>query len=125
SVDWERLARGVDTLVIFMGVSGAPEIAERLMAHGRSGETPVAVIRWGTYEHQECHVTALSELAHLIESRAIAAPAIIVIGEVVRLREKLNWFHPARESASQRKGTKGQRVKGSEWEELVLSTFDL
>jgi uroporphyrinogen III methyltransferase/synthase len=91
-VDWERLARGVDTLVIFMGVSSAPQIAEQLMAHGLSGETPAAVIRWGTYEHQECHSAALAELAHLIEGRAIAAPAIIVIGEVVRLREKLNWF---------------------------------
>jgi uroporphyrinogen III methyltransferase/synthase len=94
-LDWGRLALGVDTLVIFMGVSGAPEIAERLMAHGRSGETPAAVIRWGTYEHQECHITALAELAGLIESRGVTSPAIIVIGEVVRLREKLNWFGSA------------------------------
>src|SRR5262249_43774075 len=95
SVDWEGLARGVDTLVIFMGVSSATQIGERLMPHGLSGETRAVVIRWGTYEHQECHVTALGELAHLIEARAIAAPATIVIGEVVRLREKLNWFDPA------------------------------
>jgi hypothetical protein len=54
-------------------------------------------------------------LAHLIESRGVMSPAVIVIGEVVRLREKLNWFYPAREAASQRKGTKGQRtgVEGS------------
>jgi siroheme synthase len=65
------------------------------MAHGRGGETPAAVIRWGTYGHQECHVATLAELAHLIESRCVASPAIIVIGEVVRLREKLNWFGPA------------------------------
>ncbi|HEU0184647.1 MAG TPA: uroporphyrinogen-III C-methyltransferase [Blastocatellia bacterium] len=96
SVDWGRLALGVDTLVIFMGVGGAPEIAERLMAQGRGGETPAAVIRWGTYGHQECHVTSLAELARLIESRGVTAPAIIVIGEVVRLREKLNWFGSAK-----------------------------
>jgi uroporphyrinogen III methyltransferase / synthase len=95
SVDWERLALGVDTLVIFMGLGGAREIAERLMAHGRGVETPAAVIRWGTYEHQECHVTTLAELAHLIESRGVTSPAIIVIGEVVRLREKLNCFGSA------------------------------
>ncbi|HEY6402821.1 MAG TPA: hypothetical protein VI479_15495, partial [Blastocatellia bacterium] len=82
--------------VIFMGVGGAPEIAGRLMAHGRGGETPVAVIRWGTYEHQEAHVTSLAELPHLIESRGVTSPAIIVIGEVVRLREKLNWFDSAK-----------------------------
>ncbi len=92
NVDWGRLARGVDTLVIFMGVSGARRIAEQLIALGLAAETPAAVIRWGTYEHQECHVTSLAELPNLIEARAVAAPAIIVIGEVVRLREKLNWF---------------------------------
>jgi uroporphyrinogen III methyltransferase/synthase len=96
SVNWGRLARGADTLVIFMGVNSAAEIAERLMAHGLGGETPAAVIRWGTYEHQECHVAALAELAHLIEARAVTPPAIIVIGEVVRLREKLNWFDSAK-----------------------------
>src|SRR5262245_41994584 len=96
SVDWGRLARGVDTLVIFMGVSNAPEITEQLMAHGLGADTPSAVIRRGTYGHQECHITALAELARLIEARAITAPAIIVIGEVVRLREKLNWFDSAK-----------------------------
>jgi uroporphyrinogen III methyltransferase / synthase len=96
SVNWGWLARGADTLVIFMGVNSAAEIAERLMAHGLGGETPAAVIRRGTYEHQECHVAALAELAHLIEARAVTAPAIIVIGEVVRLREKLNWFDSAK-----------------------------
>ena len=112
TVYWERLARGVDTLVIFMGVCGAPQITERLMAHGRRGETPAAVVRWGTYERQECHVTALAELADLIEARAITAPAIIIIGEVVRLREKLSWFGPAADCKNtfQHKGAKDQRV---------------
>jgi uroporphyrinogen III methyltransferase / synthase len=98
-VDWARLALGVDTLVIFMGVGGAREIAERLAGHGRSVETPAAVIRWGTYEDQECHVTTLAKLANLIESRGLTSPAIIIIGEVVRLREKLNWFDHAAEYA--------------------------
>jgi siroheme synthase len=82
-----------------MGVSGAREIAERLMAHGRDGDTPVAVIRWGTYERQECHVATLAELARLIESRGVTSPAVIVVGEVVRLREKLNWFDSASDCA--------------------------
>jgi uroporphyrinogen III methyltransferase/synthase len=99
SLDWGRLALGVDTLVIFMGVSGAPEIAERLMTYGRNGDTPTAVIRCGTYEHQECHVATLAELARLIESRGVTSPAVIVVGEVVRLREKLNWFDSASDYA--------------------------
>ncbi|MBO0857023.1 MAG: uroporphyrinogen-III C-methyltransferase [Chloracidobacterium sp.] len=99
SVDWGRLASGVDTLVIFMGVSAAPEIAELLMGHGRDGNTPTAVIRRGTYEHQECHVATLAELAHLIESLGVTSPAVIVVGEVVRLREKLNWFESASDYA--------------------------
>jgi uroporphyrinogen III methyltransferase/synthase len=111
-VDWKRLAHGADTLVIFMGVSGAPEIAELLMAHGLGAETPAAVIRWGTYEHQECHVTALAELAGVIESRAVTAPAIIVIGEVVRLREQLNWFDSAAGYAKAF-NAKGERIKES------------
>lgn len=92
SVHWERLARSLDTLVIFMGVARARLIAEQLIAHGRPGDTPAAVIRWGTYSHQECHVCALAEIADLIEAQAVSAPAIIVIGEVVRLREKLRGF---------------------------------
>jgi uroporphyrinogen III methyltransferase/synthase len=92
AVHWERLARSVDTLVIFMGVARARRISEQLIAHGRPGDTPAAVIRWGTYSHQECHVCALAEIADLIEAQAISAPAIIVIGEVVRLREKLCGF---------------------------------
>ena len=110
TVYWERLALGVDTLVIFMGVGSARVIAERLMAHGRGAQTPAAVISWGTYEHQECHICALAELAELIRSRAITAPAIIVIGEVARLREQLNWFGSDCENLSQHKGTKDQRI---------------
>jgi uroporphyrinogen III methyltransferase / synthase len=92
SIDWERLACGVDTLVIFMGVARARVLTERLMGNGRCPDTPAAVIRWGTYGHQECHTSTLGELADLIESREIASPALLIVGEVVRLREQLQWF---------------------------------
>jgi uroporphyrinogen III methyltransferase / synthase len=90
SIHWEHLAHSVDTLVIFMGVGRARLIADQLIEHGRNGDTPAAVIRWGTYEHEECHVATLADLADLIETRGITAPAIIVIGEVVRLRRRLH-----------------------------------
>ena len=91
---WEHLAAGVDTLVFFMGISRAAEIAAQLMRHGRGPGTPVAVIRWGTYARQEIYVTTLEELAALVERERVTSPAIIVVGEVVRLREQLQWFAP-------------------------------
>jgi uroporphyrin-III C-methyltransferase len=94
AIRWEHLARGVDTLVFFMGVARISEIAAQLIKHGRRAETPVAVIRWGTYEHQETYVSNLAEVTALVERERAASPAIIVIGEVVRLREQLQWFAP-------------------------------
>jgi uroporphyrinogen III methyltransferase/synthase len=92
SIRWEELANGVDTLVFFMGVGRIREITEQLILHGRSKETPVAVIRWGTYNDQETHISTLNDVADLVRQKAVEAPALIVIGEVVRLREKLRWF---------------------------------
>jgi uroporphyrinogen III methyltransferase/synthase len=92
SIRWEQLATGVDTLVFFMGVSRAREIAEQLIEHGRPAETPVAIIRWGTYAKQETQVSDLAGIAALVEQQQIKSPAIVVVGEVVRLREQLHWF---------------------------------
>ena len=94
AIRWEHLANGVDTLVFFMGVSKLGEISSKLIANGRSPETPVAIIEWGTYDHQHLVVGHLSEIAALAERERIGPPAIIVVGEVVRLRESLQWFAP-------------------------------
>lgn len=92
SVRWDHLAKGVDTIVIFMGVGQIREISEQLIRFGRSEETPVAVIRWGTYERQETWITTLARVAEMITETQIRAPAIIVVGNVVRLRSELQWF---------------------------------
>jgi uroporphyrinogen III methyltransferase/synthase len=92
SIRWEHLATGVDTLVFFMGVSHIGEIAERLIEHGRDAATPVAVVRWGTYAHQETYVSDLANIAALVKRERVKSPAIIVVGEVVRLRERLRWL---------------------------------
>jgi uroporphyrinogen III methyltransferase/synthase len=91
-INWVQLATGVDTLVFFMGVSQIREIAHQLLKHGRSAETPVAVIRWGTYAQQEVYASVLRNIVDLMETNGVKSPAIILVGEVVRLRERLNWF---------------------------------
>ncbi len=81
-----------DTLVILMGVAHLREIAGDLMEKGRAPETPVAVIRWGTYDGQQTLCGTLRTIADEAERACLRAPAVIIVGEVVRLRERLNWF---------------------------------
>jgi uroporphyrin-III C-methyltransferase len=81
-----------ETVVVLMGLSHLREIAEELMNSGRAVETPAAVIRWGTYNGQETVTGTLGTIADDAERAGMRAPAVIIIGEVVRLRERLNWF---------------------------------
>ncbi|MGH7797908.1 MAG: uroporphyrinogen-III C-methyltransferase [Candidatus Binatia bacterium] len=93
SVNWSKLATAVDTIVILMGLGNLPVIVSKLLAHGRAPETPVAVVRWGTTPDQEI-VTAT--LADIVERSAyMRAPALIVVGDVVSLTDKLDWFSPS------------------------------
>jgi uroporphyrinogen III methyltransferase/synthase len=92
SIDWDSLARGIGTLVFFMGVKNLPDITQKLIAHGRPPDTPVALIRWGTTPGQQTVAGTLENIAERVEAAALKAPAIIVVGEVVRLRESLRWF---------------------------------
>ncbi|GED69136.1 hypothetical protein BRE01_28380 [Brevibacillus reuszeri] len=89
--DWAALA-SVETLVIYMGVKNLSRIKERLLAHGKAKDTPVALVRWGTLREQQTVVGRLESIDQEAASAGFTAPAIIVIGEVVRLRESLNWF---------------------------------
>ena len=90
SVDWAKLATAVDTLVILMGLHNLPAIVAKLVAHGRCAETPVAVIQQGTFEQQQIVIGALANIVE--KSAGLKAPALIVVGEVVKLQEKLDWF---------------------------------
>ena len=82
----------VDTLCFVMGVGNLPVIAEKLMAHGRAASTPVALVRWGTKTVQEVLVSTLEHVVEDVAKAKLKAPAIIVVGDVVNLREKLQWF---------------------------------
>ncbi|MBI2999938.1 MAG: uroporphyrinogen-III C-methyltransferase [Deltaproteobacteria bacterium] len=90
SVDWGRLATAVDTLVVLMGLKNLPMIVANLLAHGRSPETPAALIRWGTTDSQETVTGTLGDIVD--KGVTLRAPVVLVIGEVVSLRDKLRWF---------------------------------
>ncbi len=88
----------VDTLVVLMGAAHLRQIAKDLTAAGSSAQTPAAVIRWGTYEGQQTVIGTLETIAVEAERVGMKAPAVIIVGEVVRLRERLNWFEQSLES---------------------------
>ncbi|MGL5430726.1 MAG: uroporphyrinogen-III C-methyltransferase [Vibrio sp.] len=90
ALDWSTLARGQQTLVIYMGLGNASMISEQLQLHGRQASTPVAIIERGTQTTQQVQIGTLHNLPSLAASAA--APALIVVGEVVTLAAKLHWF---------------------------------
>lgn len=89
-MDWSTLARGNQTLVIYMGLMKSSYIQQQLIEHGRQANTPIAIIERGTQRSQKVFKGQLSDLSQLA-ARA-QAPALIVVGEVVALSEKLHWF---------------------------------
>ncbi|EHU5002669.1 uroporphyrinogen-III C-methyltransferase [Vibrio vulnificus] len=89
-LDWSTLARGQQTLVIYMGLMKSNYIQEQLIKHGRRAQTPIAIIERGTQLSQKVFKGQLSELSDL--AKKAEAPALIVIGEVVQLSQKLDWF---------------------------------
>ncbi|TNF52650.1 uroporphyrinogen-III C-methyltransferase [bacterium] len=102
SIDWAKLATGVGTIVFLMTVKNLPSVCERLIQHGRSPETQVAVIRWGTRPDQTTLVSTLKNISQLVKERDIKPPAVMVVGDVVKLRNNLRWY--------EKKPLFGQRV---------------
>ncbi len=90
--NWQALAQGGSTLVFFMGMKNLPEISAKLMRAGLDGKTPAALIRWGTTPRHRSLVSTLAKLPDDAEKNGFEAPALIVVGKVAALREKLNWF---------------------------------
>jgi uroporphyrin-III C-methyltransferase/precorrin-2 dehydrogenase/sirohydrochlorin ferrochelatase len=99
-VDWTRHAASPATLVVFMGLEHLGEIAARLMEHGRPPDCPVAVIANGTTAEQRTVVASLATVAAAAAAAGLTAPALIVVGEVVALRQRLQWFEPSRPSGT-------------------------
>src|SRR6185436_17713652 len=92
SIDWAHVAKDRGTKVILMGMERIAEIARLLISYGMSSQTPVGMVRWGTTGHQTSIEGTLATIPKIIEETKFGAPAVTVIGGVVGLREKLNWF---------------------------------
>ena len=92
TIRWDTLATATDTLVCLMGLSTLGAIARKLIAHGRSKTTPCAVIASGTLPNQRTMVGTLADIERRCRTAAIAPPAALVVGKVVRLRRWLSWF---------------------------------
>jgi uroporphyrinogen III methyltransferase / synthase len=92
-VDWSEVARGADTLVLYMGVGRLAEISQELISAGRSPDTPAACVRWGTLPEQRTVIGTLRDIAEKVSGAGLKPPAITVVGEVVSLREAgLDWY---------------------------------
>ncbi len=91
-VAWEHLARSAGTLVLMMSIRNARTNARRLVEAGRDADTPAAIVRWGTRGIQRTVVGTLATIADLVEAEGIRPPAVLVVGEVVALREQLAWY---------------------------------
>jgi uroporphyrinogen III methyltransferase/synthase len=92
SIDWAKISTGAGTLVFLMGMANLPNITKRLMENGRDPKTPAALVRWGTRPEQRTLVGTLADISLKAESEGFKNPALIIVGEVVSLRNKLNWF---------------------------------
>lgn len=96
AVDFRQLAQAPGTKVMLMGVERLESISRQLLDGGADVGMPVALVRWATTGRQETLVGTLGDIAEKAAARGFEAPAVAVFGEVVRLREKLNWFEPRR-----------------------------
>lgn len=92
AIDWEHLAKATGTMVFLMGVANIEQICGELIACGKPADLPVALIRWGTWMEQQTLTGTLATIADQVRAANFQPPAVIIVGEVVKLREKLAWF---------------------------------
>ncbi len=92
AIDWSKLATGAGTLIFLMAVKNMDVLVKKLMENGRSPDTPVAVIRWGTRPDQKTITGTLRDIADIVKEKDIKPPAVMVVGEVVKLRKRLMWY---------------------------------
>lgn len=96
NLNWQQLTQPNHTLVFYMGLSGISEISKQLQAHGMSPDMPAALIEKGTTRNQRVHIATLATLPEKVIESGVSAPTLTIIGEVVKLHDKLNWYQPER-----------------------------
>ena len=92
NLPWEEFIIDQQTIVFYMALSGANYICEKLMEYGMDKDMPIAIIEKGTMPEQKVYISSLIELPDLLEREDIHAPTLMIVGEVVKLNEKLNWY---------------------------------
>ena len=93
-LNWDALVHPAQTIVFYMGLKGMETLCSKLIEHGMPTETPAALIQQGTTRHQRVIIGDLETLPGLVCSEEIHAPTLIIVGDVVKLHDKLNWFKP-------------------------------
>ncbi len=96
NLDWPGLARRRQTVIIYMGLHGLAYLCDQLIAHGLPADWPAAIVQQGTTPNQRTVTGTLATLPTLAETAGLKAPTLIIVGEVVRLRDKLAWFEKYR-----------------------------
>lgn len=92
NINWPRLAQDPGTLIFLMGVGNLAQIVAQLINNGKDPQTPIALIRWGTRAEQQVVTGVLDNIVAVVEKAKLKSPAVIIVGQVVSLRETLNWF---------------------------------
>ncbi|MCW8911058.1 MAG: SAM-dependent methyltransferase, partial [Gammaproteobacteria bacterium] len=106
-LNWPALAQPNQTVVFYMGLHGAPTLCKELIAHGLPGSTPVALVQKGTTPEQKTIIATLETLVETVEQHDLKPPTLIIVGNVVKLKEKLDWFNPDK--------PQGKAVKSGRW----------
>jgi len=92
NIAWDKLATGAGTIVIYMGIKNLPIITKKLIDNGRAADTPVAVVRWASTPIQHSVVGTLATITDVVKKAGIKPPALVIVGEVVKLRKSIDWF---------------------------------
>ena len=96
NLNWQQLTQKNHTIVFYMGLSGIAVISQKLQEHGMDADMPAALVEQGTTSNQRVHIGTLASLPQLVLDAAVKAPTLTIIGEVVKLHDKLSWYEPDR-----------------------------